>query len=400
MNEAILTLNAGSSSIKFALFNNTDPLPAQPEISGLIDGIGAKPHIKACDRDGRTLANVDVPAKGNRERQYHAALAFLVDWLHAHEAGWQIVAVGHRVLHGAEKYSQPVLIDDATLAVLRGFVPLAPLHQPHNLDGIDALRAALPGVPQIACFDTAFHTTQPKVATTFALPRRISAKGIRRYGFHGLSYEYIAAMLPQSLGERADGRVIVAHLGNGASMCAMKQRASIATTMSFTALDGLMMGTRSGSIDPGVLLHLIQFEHMDAAALTHLLYEESGLLGVSGLSQDMRTLLASGTAEAREAIDLFCYRIVREIGSLAAALGGLDALVFTGGIGEHAAPVRERICLDSLWLGIKLDTAANQAGATSISTAASRVAVLVLPTNEEWIIARHTAKLAAAPPQR
>ena len=394
MSESILTLNAGSSSIKFALFSNLDPLPEQPEISGQIDGIGASPHIKANAKDGRTLDNVDIPAGGDRERQHQVALGFLVDWLHAHEAGWRIAAVGHRVVHGADRYSQPVLINDATLDALRGFIPLAPLHQPHNLAGIDALRAALPGVPQIACFDTAFHTTQPSVATAFALPRRFSAQGVRRYGFHGLSYEYIADMLSQYLGDRAEGRVIVAHLGNGASMCAMKQRASIATTMGFSTLDGLVMGTRSGAIDPGVLLYLMQFGHMDAAALTNLLYKESGLLGVSGLSQDMRTLLASGTAEAQEAIDLFCYRIVREMGSLAAALGGLDALVFTGGIGEHAAPLRERICLDSRWLGIELDIRANKAGATRISSAKSQVEVLVLPTNEEWVIARHAAKLA------
>lgn len=394
MSEAILTLNAGSSSIKFALFSNLDPLPEQPEISGQIDGIGAKPHIKASDKSGRTLDNVDIVTADGRDGQHQAALAFLVDWLHAHEADWRIVAVGHRVVHGADKYSQPVLIDDATLELLRTFIPLAPLHQPHNLAGIDALRVALPGVPQIACFDTAFHMTQPRVATAFALPRRISARGVRRYGFHGLSYEYIAGRLPQYLGERAEGRVIVAHLGNGASMCAMKQRASIATTMGFSTLDGLMMGTRPGAIDPGVLLYLMQFKHLDAAALANLLYKESGLLGVSGLSQDMRTLLASSTAEAKEAVDLFCYRIVREIGSLAAALGGLDALVFTGGIGEHAAPVRERICLGSRWLGVELDIAANQAGITRISRAKSPVDVSVLPTNEEWVIAGHAARLA------
>ncbi|MFY9327909.1 MAG: acetate/propionate family kinase [Georgfuchsia sp.] len=392
--DAILTLNAGSSSIKFALFANVDVLPEQPEISGQIDGIGASPHIKASDKDGRTLDNVDIPADGNRERQHHAALGFLVDWLHAHEAGWRIVAVGHRVVHGADRYSLPELIDDASLDVLRGFIPLAPLHQPHNLAGIDALRAALPGVPQIACFDTAFHTTQPRLASAFALPRRISAQGVRRYGFHGLSYEYIAGKLPQYLGDRAEGRVIVAHLGNGASMCAMKQRASIATTMGFSVLDGLVMGTRSGTIDPGVLLYLLQSEHMDADALANLLYKESGLLGVSGLSQDMRALLASDTEEAREAVDLFCYRVVREIGSLASALGGLDALVFTGGIGEHAAPVREQICLDSHWLGIELDKAANLADAKRISSMKSQVDVLVLPTNEEWVIARHAVKLA------
>ena len=393
MSDAILTLNAGSSSIKFALFTHSDPIPDQPEISGQIDGIGTRPHIKATDKEGRTLDNVDIPAVGDIEVQHHSALVFLVDWLHAHEAGWRIVAVGHRVVHGADKYTQPVLIDDATLVVLREFIPLAPLHQPHNLAGIEALHTTMPGIPQIACFDTAFHASQSRVATAFALPRRISAQGVRRYGFHGLSYEYIAASLSRHLGARADGKVIVAHLGNGASMCAMKHRASVATTMGFTALDGLMMGTRTGTIDPGVLLYLMQFERMEAAALTNLLYKESGLLGVSGISQDMRTLLASNKTEAKEAVDLFCYRIVRELGSLAAALGGLDALVFTGGIGEHAAQVREQVCLDSHWLGIELDNAANYSGATLISTPASHVDVLVLPTNEEWIIARHARAL-------
>ncbi len=394
--DALLTLNAGSSSIKFALFACANPLPQRPEISGQIDGIGARPHIAACDNEGCSLDNVDLPVEGNREQQHHAALAFLVDWLHAHESGWRIAAVGHRVVHGADRYAQPILIDDAVLAVLRGFVHLAPLHQPHNLAGIDALRAALPGVPQVACFDTAFHVTQPQVATAFALPRRISAKGVRRYGFHGLSYEFIAGSLPRHLGARAEGRVIVAHLGNGASMCAMHQRRSIATTMGFTAIDGLMMGTRTGAIDPGVLLYLMQFEQMDVAALTSLLYKESGLLGVSGLSQDMRALLASEQPQAKEAVDLFCYRIVREIGSLAAALGGLDALVFTGGIGEHAAPVREQVCLGSRWLGIAFDQAANCTGAMRISLPASEVDVLVLPTNEEWVIAQHAARLAFA----
>ena len=390
---AILTLNAGSSSIKFALYAHGNPMSAQPEMSGQIDGIGARPHIKAKDREGRTLDNIDIPIGGNREQQHHEALVFLVDWLHAHEAGWRIAAVGHRVVHGAEKYSQPTVIDDAALEVLRGFIPLAPLHQPHNLAGIEALHANMPGVPQIACFDTAFHTTQSALATAFALPRRISALGLRRYGFHGLSYEYIAGVLPNHLGDRADGRVIVAHLGNGASMCAMKQRRSVATTMGFTPIDGLMMGTRTGSIDPGVLLYLMQFEQMDLAALTNLLYKESGLLGVSGLSQDMRTLLDSDKTEAQEAVALFCYRIVREIGSLAAALGGLDALVFTGGIGEHAAPVREMVCRESHWLGIELDLNANRSGAMQISSGASKVDVLVLPTNEEWMIARHSREL-------
>jgi acetate kinase len=392
MSDAILTLNAGSSSIKFALFALAEPMPAQPQIVGQIDGIGAKPHIKAKDGAGRRLDDVDLPLSG--DGQHHAALEFLVDWLHRHEDGFRIVGVGHRVVHGAERYSRPVLLDGAAIAELKTFIPLAPLHQPHNLDGIEALRSALPEVPQVACFDTAFHRTQPAIAQLFALPRRITAQGVRRYGFHGLSYEYIADVLPQHLGaSRADGRVIVAHLGNGASMCAMKERRSMATTMGFTAVEGLMMGTRTGSLDPGVLLYLMDNEGMDAKALTKLLYKESGLLGVSGISQDMRELLASDKPEAQEAVDLFCYRIVREIGSLAAALGGLDALVFTGGIGEHAAHVRERVCVALDWLGVSLDAAANAGDATRISGKDSEVDVLVLPTNEEWMIARHTAQL-------
>ncbi|MGE5468811.1 MAG: acetate/propionate family kinase [Ignavibacteria bacterium] len=391
MSDAILTINAGSSSIKFALFTRNGAIAERPEISGQIDGIGARPHIKAKDAAGNSLDDVDLPLAS--EGQHHAALEFLVDWLHRHESGWRIVGVGHRVVHGAQDYSQPVLLDDVIIARLTSFIPLAPLHQPHNLDGIAALREALPDVPQVACFDTAFHRTQPEIAQLFAVPRKITAQGVRRYGFHGLSYEYIADVLPQHLGEKADGRVIVAHLGNGASMCAMRARRSTATTMGFTAVEGLMMGTRTGSLDPGVLLYLMDYQRMDAKAITRLLYKESGLLGVSGISQDMRELLASDQPEAREAVDLFCYRIVREIGSLAAAVGGLDALVFTGGIGEHAAPVRERVCQAIGWLGVELDAAANARDAIRISTDASAVDLLVLPTNEEWMIARHTAEL-------
>ncbi len=396
MADALLTINAGSSSIKFALFaraSNGDAIPAQPELVGQYDGIGAAQgaHLKAKDALGRTLDDTDLDLAG--AHPHRVALDHLVNWLHDHEAGWRIVGVGHRVVHGAQDYSHPIRLDDATVERLKTFIPLAPLHQPHNLAGIEALRAALPGVPQVACFDTAFHRSQPPLAQLFALPRRITAQGVRRYGFHGLSYEYIADVLPQHLGARADGRVIVAHLGNGASMCAMAGRKSQATTMGFTAVEGLMMGTRTGALDPGVLLYLMDYDGMDVKALTNLLYKESGLLGVSGLSQDMRELLAAGTPEAREAVDLFCYRVVREIGSLAAAIGGLDALVFTGGIGEHAAPVRAAVCRELGWLGVELDETANAADAQRVSRPDSRVDVLVLPTNEEWMIARHTAEL-------
>ena len=400
MADAVLTLNAGSSSIKFALFARGAAIPQRPELVGQIDGIGAAggqgAHLKAKDAAGRTLDDSDLTLAGPAETQHKAALSFLVDWLHRHEAGWRIAGVGHRVVHGAQKFSQPIIVDSAIVEALRGFIPLAPLHQPHNLAGIDALTAALPGIPQVACFDTAFHRSQPEVAQLFALPRAITAQGVRRYGFHGLSYEYIAEVLPQHLDvRRARGRVIVAHLGNGASMCAMKDLKSQASTMGFTAVDGLMMGTRTGNLDPGVLLYLMDYQQMDVKALTRMLYKESGLLGVSGISQDMRVLLDSAAPEAREAVDLFCYRIVREIGSLAAALGGLEALVFTGGIGEHGAPVRQQVCDGLGWLGLSLDPAANAANASKISTADSRIDVCVIPTNEEWIIARHTAELIA-----
>ncbi|MDZ4255203.1 MAG: acetate/propionate family kinase [Sulfuritalea sp.] len=404
MADAILTLNAGSSSIKFALFARAATIPRQPQLVGQIDGIGAvggqAAHFKVKDAAGQTLDDIDLDLDGPRETPHKKALGFLVDWLRRHQAGWRIAGVGHRVVHGAQKFSQPIVLDAGIVDTLRGFIPLAPLHQPHNLAGIDAMSAAMPKVPQVACFDTAFHRSQPELAQLFALPRAITAEGVRRYGFHGLSYEYIAEVLPQYLDaagarDRANGRVIVAHLGNGASMCAMKDRRSVASTMGFTAVDGLMMGTRTGNLDPGVLLYLMDYRQMDAKALTRLLYKESGLLGVSGISQDMRVLLDSPAPEAREAVDLFCYRIVREIGSLAAALGGLDALVFTGGIGEHGAPVRQQVCAELGWLGLRLDAAANAADASKISTSGSRIEVCVIPTNEEWIIARHVAELTA-----
>ncbi|MBS1129889.1 MAG: acetate kinase, partial [Proteobacteria bacterium] len=318
----------------------------------------------------------------------------LLKWFTASHANWQIVAVGHRVVHGGERYSKPTLIDDTVLGHLQSFIPLAPLHEPHNVAGIIALQALLPSVPQIACFDTAFHRSQPEVAQTFGLPRNITAEGIKRYGFHGLSYEYIARALPQHSG-RATGRVVVAHLGNGASMAAMVDRKCVATTLGFSTIDGLVMGTRCGNLDPGVILHLMETKNLSVKDMTKMLYKESGLLGVSGLSQDMRTLLASDKPEAGEAVNLFCYRIARELGSLAAAAGGLDALVFTGGIGEHAAEVRRRVCLQSEWLGIRLNPEANARHELRISAGNSSVDVLVIPTNEEWMMAHHAQTLLA-----
>ena len=388
-NRTILTINAGSSSIKFALYPFVADAARKPLLSGQIDGIGAAARLLAKDGDKLGVTDDALPA-GIRHAE---ALDALLAWIESHrKEATKIAVVGHRVVHGGERYSQPVRLDDETVAQLERFIPLAPLHQPHNLDGIRALAARLPGVPQVACFDTAFHHTQPRLAQLFALPRALTAAGVRRYGFHGLSYDYIAHVLPGHT-PRADGRVIVAHLGNGASMCAMTKRQSRATSMGFTAIDGLMMGTRTGALDPGVILYLLQSKGMDAAALEKLLYKESGLLGVSGISQDMRTLLASAQPEADEAVSLFCYRAVRELGALAACIGGIDALVFTGGIGEHATEVRRRICDGLDWLGIDIDDTANTGDAINISRAGSRTEVLVIPTDEEWMIARHCREL-------
>jgi len=387
----ILVINAGSSSIKFALYQLDGSLKDKPAVSGQIDGIGAQAKLIAKDHKGKHEVALDV--QGDQEAQHKLALDFLLKWFTEHETGWNIVAVGHRVVHGADLYSAPIVVTPAILEQLAQFIVLAPLHQPHNLNGIKALSALLPGVPQVACFDTAFHRTKPKVAEMFGLPRALTEEGVKRYGFHGLSYEFIARALPEHLGAKADGRIVVCHLGNGASMTAMVGRKSVASTMGFTAIEGLMMGTRTGSLDPGVLLYLMENKGMGVKELTRMLYKESGLLGVSGISQDMRTLLASDKAEAKEAVDLFCYRIVRELGSLMAATGGLDAVVFTGGIGEHAAPVRKAVCAAFGWMGLELDEAANKADQIRISRADSKVDVLVIPTNEEWMIAEHAQQL-------
>ncbi len=392
MSRAILTINAGSSSIKFALFELNGGLSETATVSGQIDGIGADARLVARDPAGKH--EVALHLVGGQEAQHQASLNFLLKWLQETQKGWNLAAVGHRVVHGGELFSAPIAVDREIVHKLERFISLAPLHQPHNLNGIKAIAQLLPAVPQVACFDTAFHRTNPPVAQAFAIPRALSAEGIKRYGFHGLSYEYIARVLPGHT-PRANGRVIVAHLGNGSSMCAMLERRSLASTMGFTAIDGLMMGTRTGAIDPGVLLYLMDNKGMGSPELTRLLYKESGLLGVSGISQDMRTLLASSAPEAEEAIDLYCFRIVRELGSLAAAIGGLDALVFTGGIGEHAAEIRRRVCTRLGWLGATLDDAANTADGLRISTPESGVDLLVIPTNEEWMIAHHAQDLLA-----
>jgi len=320
----------------------------------------------------------------------------LLGFLRAEVGDQRLVGVGHRVVHGGMEYSRPVRVDAKVLAALEKYVPLAPLHQPHNLAPIRALLERAPQLPQFACFDTAFHRAQPEVAQAFALPRSITERGVRRYGFHGLSYEYIAQALPAHDAKAAAGRVVVLHLGNGSSMCAMANGRSVASTMGFTAVDGLPMGTRCGSLDPGVVLYLMDELKMDARAIEKLIYEQSGLLGVSGISSDMRALLASSDPDAKAAIDLYVYRIGRELGSLAAALGGLDAVVFTAGIGENSAVLREGVCRDARWLGVELDPAANGAGGPRISTVASRVGAWAIPTNEELMIAQHTRGLLAA----
>jgi acetate kinase len=391
MSDAILVLNAGSSSIKFSLFEgHIRPGPGRLICDGEFDGIGHRVHFVARGKSGTSLADLYLTQGTTHED----ALAMLLSWMERQFPDNRLIAAGHRVVHGGSIYSFPVLIDPSVIDTLRHLIPLAPLHQPHNLAAIAAVSKLHPAMPQVACFDTAFHHTQSEIAAAFALPRSTTDQGVRRYGFHGLSYEYIVSVLPDFLGSTAaDGRVVVAHLGSGASLCAMHRRQSVATTMGFTPLDGLVMGTRCGDLDPGVILYLIQEKGMTPRAVTDLLYHSSGLLGVSGISDDMRTLLASEDPLAANAVDLFVYRFSQELGSLAASLGGLDALVFTAGIGEHAPEIRRRACQQASWLGVDLDDAANASGAARISTSASKVSVWVIPTNEDLMIARHTSDL-------
>jgi acetate kinase len=391
VSDAILVLNAGSSSIKFSLFEgHLRPCRKKLLCDGSCDGIGHRVHFTAKDHAGASLANQSL-AEGTTHED---ALSALLGWVETHFQDHRLIAAGHRVVHGGSLYSAPVRIDDSVIAEMRRLIPLAPLHEPHHLAAIAALSKLNPALPQFACFDTSFHHTQPAFAAAFALPRQLSDEGIRRYGFHGLSYEYIASVLPEFLGpEQADGRVVVAHLGSGASMCAMHRRKSMAATTGFTTLEGLPMSRRCGNIDPGAVLYLMQHKGMTADEVSDLLYYKSGLLGVSGVSDDMRTLLASSDPHAEDAITLFVYRISRELGSLAAALGGLDALVFTAGIGEHAAEIRRRVCRQAAWLGISLDEAANAAGAARITSTASRASAWIIPTDEDLMIARHTWRL-------
>jgi acetate kinase len=383
--DAIVVLNAGSSSLKFSLFALDGGLLAL-RVRGLIEELATAPRFVARDAPGAVLCKRSWDAALDHQGATEYLFEFLEQDFHEH----RLIAAGHRVVHGGMRFAHPVRVDDEVLRALEQLVSLAPLHQPHNLAPIRAIARRAPALPQIACFDTAFHRTQPPLAQAIALPAAITDRGVRRYGFHGLSYEYVAGALPALDVVAARGRVVVAHLGNGASMCALDAGASVATTMGFTALDGLMMGTRAGAFDPGVILYLMDELGMDARGIEDLLYRKSGLLGVSGISSDMRTLLASTDPNAARAVDLFCYRITRELGSLAAALGGLDALVFTGGIGESAATIRAQVIRGGAWLGLDLDRAANAGHGPRITTTDSRIPAYVIATDEELMIARHT----------
>ncbi|AOB32538.1 acetate kinase [Bordetella sp. H567] len=391
MADVILVLNAGSSSIKFSAFDAAHAsLPLL--LRGQVAGLYVQARLTAQDADGKEIASQDWAGKPALE--HDGAVAWLVDFLRGHKGNHRLVAVGHRVVHGGERYADAVPVTPEVIAALSRLTPLAPLHQPHNLKPIEAVARVRPDLPQVACFDTAFHRAQPDVAQAFALPPSITERGVRRYGFHGLSYEYIAGALPRFDVQGARGRAVVAHLGNGSSMCALVNGRSVASTMGFTAVDGLPMGTRSGTLDPGVILYLMDELGMDTRAVETLIYKQSGLLGVSGISSDMRALLASDDDRARFAIDLYVYRIGRELGSLAAAAGGIDTLVFTAGIGEHAPAIRERVCRDARWLGVQLDDASNGTHGPRISASSSPVSVWVIPTNEELMIARHTLRVA------
>lgn len=387
MSDAILVLNSGSSSLKFSAFRAED---LGLLVRGQVEGIGPAPRFVLRSGSDELIEEQRLTVGGC---DHHQALDLILSRVQEKLRDFRLAGVGHRVVHGGAHFAAPVRVDACVVAELEHLIPLAPLHQPHNLAAMKDMLRITPDLPQVACFDTAFHRTQPEVAQRFALPRKYTDEGVRRYGFHGLSYEYIASVLPDLDPRAAAGRTIVAHLGNGASMCALQAGRSVAATMSFTPADGLVMGTRVGSLDPGVMLYLMTQHGMDAAALEHLIYHQSGLLGVSGLSSDMRTLLASGDSRAAEAIDLFVYRLGRELGSLVAALGGLDALVFTGGIGENAALIRSRVCRDAAWIGIRVDEEANHRGARKLSSGASTAETWVIPTNEELMIAQHTRRV-------
>lgn len=386
--DAILVINSGSSSIKFSAFSAVSGA-LEPFVSGKLEELYTAPHFEAKRGNGEVIDDKHWP---DGERLGHdKAISFLLDWLRAHGEGTHhLLGVGHRIVHGGDHYLAPVRVNAQVLEQLDALVPLAPLHQPHNLSAVRSIAALNAQLPQVACFDTAFHGTQAPIVTRYALPSDVTRRGVRRYGFHGLSYEYIARVLPDYDAKAASGRTIALHLGNGASMTAMHRGRSVASSMGFTAVEGIPMGTRSGSLDPGVILWMIDEAKMTTREVSDLLYKHSGLLGVSGIASDMRTLLESDAPAAAEAVELFCYRISRELGSLTAALGGLDAIVFTAGIGERAVPVRERVCELAAWLGVKIDRAANAKHGPKISASDSAIDVWVIPTDEERMIAQHT----------
>ncbi len=388
MDDYALVLNAGSSSLKFSVFERPSGERWHLESRGQIEGIGTAPRLSVKDEIGNSLANKDVAAEDGSE-----AIGALAEWLRSMYGGSRVLGVGHRVVHGGARFTGPTILDADVMRELHQLAPLAPLHQPYNLAAIEAVFERLPEVPQVACFDTSFHRGQPEVAELVPLPREFRQQGVQRYGFHGLSYEFIASVLPLQAPEIARGRIIVAHLGSGASMCAMKDLKSVDSTLGFTALDGLCMGTRPGSLDPGVVLHLFQGLNLSAKEVETLLYKKSGLAGISGISSDMRDLLGRSEPAARLAVDYFIYSAAKEIGALTAVLGGLDALVFTAGIGENSAEIRQRICEASAWLGLEIDADANNKRETKISTSRSKASVWVIPTNEELMIARHTGRL-------
>ena len=391
MDNYALILNAGSSSVKFCVYRRPVSEHWRLEARGQIEGIGTSPKLSAKDAQNGILAEIRLDDWVSDGR---AALDALASWLRSKYSGARVVGVGHRVVHGGARYAQPVVVTPQVLAELYELVPLAPLHQPHNLAAIDTIFERMPDVPQVACFDTSFHYCQSRVAKVIPLPSDIRKSGLQRYGFHGLSYEYISSVLPEVAPEIAKGRVIVAHLGSGASLCALKNGKSVDSSLGFTALDGLCMGTRPGALDPGVVLYLFQSLGLSAKEVETILYKKSGLLGISGISSDMRDLLTrSSEPEARLAVDYFVYRAAKEIGALAAVLGGIDGLIFTAGIGENSPEIRRRICLASSWLGVELDEVANARKGPRISTPRSKVSSWVIPTNEERMIAMHTGAL-------
>jgi acetate kinase len=385
-----LVLNAGSSSLKFCVFRRPASAQWQLDAKGQVEGIGTSPRLSAKDGGGACLADETL---GKEVSDGRKAVDALAAWLRSKYRGGKVLAVGHRVVHGGSCFASPTIVNQEILAQLRELIPLAPLHQPYNLAAIEEVFERLPGVPQVACFDTSFHCGHSAVAALVPLPRELRKGGLQRYGFHGLSYEYIASVLPEVAPEIAQGRVIVAHLGSGASLCALRNGKSVDSTLGFTALDGLCMGTRPGALDPGVVLYLFQGMGLSPKEVESLLYKKSGLLGISGVSNDMRDLLATNESEAHLAVDYFVYRATKEIGAMVAVLGGIDGLVFTAGIGENSPEIRRLICKSSAWLGLELDADANAHRGPRISTAKSKVSTWVIPTNEEIMIARHTGSL-------